>query len=303
MSFAASFFAPRAPEPQAAAQRFNTPNGWISNVAAPVGAAGVPVNEQIALQITAVYRALALISDAIAMLPVSVYRRTGPHEREEVPDHPASELLRNPNPVMAGVDLRCAQQAHALGYGNGYVHIQRRQGGALYRLWPLLPDRTAPARRSLGGDHWDIVYRTNEDGVTAEWEANEVLHIHGMAFDGLRGYSPIQVARNTLSLALALEEFGGKFFANDAKSGGFLSHPNKLSPEAHQRLKESMADQGGLANAHRMKILEEGLVYHSATIAPEDAQFLLTRTFQVEEIARLFGIPLHLLQSHSKTTS
>jgi HK97 family phage portal protein len=130
-----------------------------------------------------------------------------------------------------------------------------------------------------------------------------VLHIAGLGFDGLVGYSPIRMAKNAIGLGLALEAFGSRFFSNDAKSGGFLEHPNKLSPDAHKRITESMQSQGGLDNAHRMKILEEGMKYHAVTIAPEDSQFLASRTFSVEEIARLYRVPLHLLQSQSKTTS
>lgn len=299
MSFAASLFAPR---PRAAVQGFRTSNGWIPNVAAPPTAAGVQVDEQIALQVTAVYRALAIISDAIAMLPIAVYQRIG-DRREEVHSHPVAELLRRPNPQMTSVDLRAAKQAHALGYGNGYTNIRRTERGVPIELWPLLPDRTRPERRDLGGGEWDVVYRTVVGGKTVTVEPADVAHVHGMAFDGIQGYSPLYIARNTIGLAMALERFGGKFFANDAKSGGFLQHPGKLGEPAVKNLRESMSGQGGLDNAHRIKILEEGMKYVPTTIAPEDAQFLMTRAFQVEEIARLFGIPLHLLQSHSKTTS
>lgn len=304
MSLAASFFSPRIPEPKASAsQGFGTPNGWITQLAAPRTPAGVQVNEHVAMQVTAVYRAVALISEAVGMLPIGVFRRIEGGAREEVSDHPVARILRNPNPFMTSIDMRSAAQAHALQYGNSYLEIQRTDGGGeILGLWTLLPDRTQVAPREDEAGR-AMVYRTVIDGDLVELSPRDVIHIHGLAYDGIRGYSPLWVARNTVGLALALEEFASRFFDNDAKSGGFLEHPGKLSPEAHHRIKESMQAQGGLTNAHRIKILEEGMKYHPITIAPEDAQFLSTRTFEVEEIARLYGIPLHLLQSHSKTTS
>lgn len=299
MSFAASLFAVGYGPTQQLGS-----DGWISS--AYTGAAstfaGVPVNEQRAMSITAVYRAIALISEAVAMLPIDLMQRVG-DRREERNDHPVAVLLRHPNPLMTSTDLRGTEQAHALQYGNAYVDIERNQRGDAIGLWPLLPDRTRAAARQNKSGEREIIYATNVGGKMCEIEPKDVVHVHGLAFDGIRGYSPLQLARQALGLALGLEEFGAKFFGNDARSGGFLEHPGKLGSEAQKNLQDSMAAQGGIDNAHRIKILEEGMKFNPTTIAPEDAQFLMTRTFQVEEIARLYGVPLHMLQSHTKTTS
>lgn len=297
MSFAASLFGVSfGPSGSMGSSGF-----WVTQSAPLATFAGVQVDERIALQVTAVYRAVALISEAVAMLPIDVLQKTE-GRREEQSDHPVAQLLRNPNPLMNTVDLRSTLQAHALQYGNAYMDVSRTEGGRPIELWPLLPDRT----RAVGVDGAEgrsIVYRTLIDGTVFEIAPADIAHIHGLAFDGLRGYSPLHLAKQAIGLALGLEEYGAKFFGNDAKSGGFLEHPGKLNDEAQKNLRDSMAQQGGIDNAHRIKILEEGMKFNATTIAPEDAQFLMTRTFQVEEIARLYGVPLHMLQSHSKTTS
>jgi len=264
--------------------------------------AGPAVDEQAALKVTAVYRAIAVISEAVAMLPIDVMQRVG-DRREERSDHPVAELLRRPNPLMTAADLRGAQQAHVLQYGNAYIDIQRDEGGRPIGLWPLLPDRTRAVGRDGPSGERIIGYESVVDGLRYDFDTANIAHVHGLAFDGIRGYSPLSLARQAVGLALGLEEFGARFFGNDAKSGGFLEHPGKLGAEAQKNLRESMAAQGGLSQAHRIKILEEGMKFSATTIAPEDAQFLMTRTFQVEEIARLYGVPLHMLQSQAKSTS
>jgi len=196
--------------------------------------------------------------------------------------------------------VRNTAQSHALLWGNAYAEIGRTNGGEPVDLFPLLPDRTVVERDRERQTHQ---YRTNVDGRHVTLPADRVLHIPALGFDGLVGYSPIWMARQAVGLGLAMEEFGAKFFSNDMKSGGYLKHPGRLSEEAQRNIKESMERQGGLDNAHRLKILEEGMDFQQVTIPPEDAQFISSREFQTEEIARLYRIPLFMLQSHAKDTS
>lgn len=280
-------------------------DGWISQMFTGSGGptlAGTAVNEQTALKVTAVFRAIAVIVDAVSMLPIDVLQRVG-DRRESRPDHPVARLLRKPNPLMTPTDLRGASQGHVLQYGNAYIDIRRNQRGDPIELWPLLPDRTRARGIKRFDDEREIVYQTIVGSETIIISPADVIHVHGLSFDGIRGYAPLALAREAVGLALGLEEFAAKFFANDAKSGGYLTHPGTLSDPAMKRLSDSMAAQGGLRNAHRIKILEEGMEFKPTTIAPEDAQFLATRGFQIEEIARVYGVPLHMLQQTSKTTS
>ncbi len=300
MSFASSLFGVTYGGSQSGSS-----DDWITAGMTGAGGptfAGAAVNEQIALRVTAVYRAIALISEAVAMLPIDVLQRVG-DRREDRGDHPIAQILRNPNELMTAADLQGTIQMHALQYGNGFMDIQRNGRGDPIALWPLLPDRTRLIGRKGMVDEREIVCETTIEGRMHRIDPADIIHIHGLAFDGLRGYSPLFLARQAVGLALGLEEFGSKFFGNDAKSGGFLQHPGKLGDGARKNLQDSMGAQGGLTNAHRVKILEEGMEFKATTVSPEDSQFLATRGFQVEEIARLYGVPLHMIQSQAKTTS
>jgi len=261
--------------------------------------AGVSVSEYSVLTFPAVYAAVSLIADTVAQLPLTVYRRTA-NGSEPFLEHPLSEALRlAPNPNMNSFILRNTVQHHLLLWGNGYTEIERNQKGEAIGLWPMMPDRTLPIKESGK----DLYYRTTIDGKYYTLPPDRVLHVRGLGFDGYRGYSPVTLYRQAVGLGLAMEEFGAKFFANDAKSGGFLQHPGKLSDPARKNIKESIDAQGGLDNAHRVKLLEEGMKFVSTTIPPDDAQFLSSREFQVAEIARIYRVPHVLIGSMEKTTS
>lgn len=289
----------------AGANNVSSDGHWLTRIIAPLSHAGTAVNEQRALQLTAVYAAVGILADGLAQLPVdSFQKKRDGRGRDKRPDAPATRLLGEaPNPFMTAFSFRNALQAHGVTWGNGFAEIQRNGGGDPIGLWPLLPDRTRPVTERQEDGQVRLFYETSVDGQYFRLPPEDVLHIPGMGFDGIRGYSPIQLARNAVGLGLALEEFGSKFFANDAKSGGVIEHPGKLSEQAKQNLRESHEMQSGLSNAHRVKILEEGMQFKNISIPPEDAQFIKTREFQTEEIARLYRIPLFMLQSHAKDTS
>lgn len=262
--------------------------------------AGVNVTKNTAMNLPVVYAAVGIIADAMAMLPLDVFRKEG-EKRIAVENHPLTGLFnREPNPYMTGFTLRSTTKHHTLMWGNGYQEIERNGGGKPVSLWPLLPDATRPIKPA--GDK-GLYYQTVIDGKTFKIPKENVLHIPALGYDGYLGYSPIEVARHAIGLGLAMQEFGSKFFANDAKSGGFLLHPGKLGDAAKKNIKDSMEEQGGLDNAHRIKVLEEGMKFITTTIPPDDCQFLGSRQFQVEEIARIFRVPLVLLQSTEKSTS
>lgn len=251
------------------------------------------------MQLPVVYAAVGIIADGLAQLPIEVRQVSGGSD-ELVTQHPASDLFeRQPNPYMTPFTFDDVTATHTLLWGNGYAEIQRTRNGELAGLWPLLPDRTAPKKTPDG----DVYYQTTVDGESVPLAMSDVLHFPAIGFDGLVGYSPIWMCRQAVGMALAMEKFGGKFFSNDMKSGGFILHPGKLGDKAVQNLTDSLASRGGLDNAHRVKVLEEGAKFVQTTIPPEDAQFLGSREFQTAEIARIYRIPLHMLQSVSGSTS
>lgn len=275
--------------------------------------AGTMITESNALYLPVVYACVNRIANPIANFPVGIVEPDGKGGWTRVTSHPMSERLGlRPNDFMSSRTLRKTTQGHALLWGNGYQEIERNARGEAVGLWPLLPDRTRPRR---DGDR--LVFHTNIAGTTYQLAQENVAHVMDLSHDGYVGLSQVALAREAMGMAKALEEFGGKFFANDMKSGGFLMHPGKLSPRARGNVRggdgqqqaapenpaSAVEKQGGLDNAHRIKVLEEGMKFIQTTIPPEDGQFLATREMQIAEIARMYDVPLVLLQSHEKSTS
>ncbi len=279
------------------------PSQWLIDLLGGGKAySGVTVNEKTALRSTAVYAAVRILAESVASLPLIVYRRLPGGGKERAVDHPLYSVLHDQaNEEMSAFTLRETLMGHLATWGNAYSYIEWDRGGRVRGLWPLRPDRTRPEREKTTGR---IVYRVaREDGSWETLRPEEILHIPGLGFDGLIGYSPIRMAREAVGLALATEEFGARFFGNGANMSGVLEHPGKLSEQAQNNLKKSWEEKyGGLGNAHRPAILEEGMKYNRIGIPPEDAQFLETRKFQVTEIARLYRIPPHMLADLERAT-
>jgi len=150
-------------------------------------------------------------------------------------------------------------------------------------------------------DQGQLYYQYEKDGQSHLLRNYEVLHIPGLGFDGLIGYSPIDMAKNAIGMAIATEEYGAKLFANGANPGGVLEHPGVVKDPARVRDSWNAVYQGS-ANAHRVAVLEEGMSFKSIGIPPEQAQFLETRKFQTEEICRIFRVPPHLVASLDRAT-
>ena len=292
-----------ASEPRASfgpSQSVSSDTGWIFRAIGGGTEAGVPVSEWTALTLPVVYACVSIIADNLAQLPLNVYRSLPNGGRELASGHPLQALLHDsPNEDMSSFVLRQTVSHHALLWGNGYCEIERTRGGEPVGLWPLYPDRTRP--RKPNGE--SLRYESSVNGERVRLNPADVLHIPALGFDGYVGYSPVAVARQAIGMGLAMEKFGAKFFANDSKSGGFLQHPGKLGDEGVKNVAAGFNNQGGPDNAFKIKVLEEGMKFISTTIPPDDAQFLSSREFQVAEIARIYRVPLVLLQSMEKSSS
>ena len=260
-------------------------------------ASGKTVNERTAMQTTAVYACVRILAETIASLPLNIYRSTG-NGKEKAIDHQLYYLLHDePNPEMTSFVFRETLMSHLLLWGNAYAQIIRDGRGKVLALYPLLPDRMTVDRTTEGQLYFE--YRKDTGYVILRPE--DILHIPGLGFDGLVGYSPIAMAKNAIGMAIATEEYGGKFFANGASPGGVLEHPGVVKDPA--RIRESWnAVYQGSSNAHRIAVLEEGMKFQSIGIPPEQAQFLETRKFQTEEICRIFRVPPHLVANLDKAT-
>ena len=225
---------------------------------------------------------------------MSLYVFTG-----AVQKHPLYFLLHDqPNPEMTSFVFRETLMSHLLIYGNAFAQIIRNGRGEVLGLYPLMPDKIRVDR----DDHGRLIYRysrydEHNPNFKQQGEiilpAEQVLHIPGLGFDGLVGYSPIAMAKNAIGLAVACDEYGASFFANGASPSAVLEHPGVIkNPD---RVREAWQRAYGSGNAHKTAILEEGMKYTPISIPNNEAQFLETRKFQIEEIARLYRVPLHMI--------
>jgi len=267
---------------------------------------GKAVNEYTAMQTTAVYACVRILSETIASLPLQLYRYSS-EGKERVFNHSLYNILHNePNPEMTSFVFRETLMSHLLIWGNAYAQIIRDQTGRVLALYPLLPNKVT-VHRSDNGRLFYIYRRDSDESPNFKQHGEvtlmdyEVLHIPGLGFDGLVGYSPIAMAKNAVGMTLACEEYGASFFANGANPGGVLEHPGILKDPAKVRESWNAVYQGS-KNAHKVAVLEEGMKYQQIGIPPEEAQFLETRKFQINEIARLYRIPPHMVGDLEKSS-
>lgn len=257
-------------------------------------ASGATVNTETALRNPAMFRAVSLISYAIGMLPLHVID----DETKEKADHPLFRILhREPNNWQTAFDFRSLMQLRALVKGNAYALIIRsrqiRTGrDEIVRLVPLNPDYVQPVQN----DDWSVSYRYQPPkGAQRMLRPDEVFHLRGLSLDGISGMSLVKQARDPIGLALSAEMAAGRLFKNGSFIGGALTHPGKLSEPAFERLRASLAEKEGASNAGKNLILEEGMKWENLANNAKDAQLTELRKMQVEEIARVTGVPRPLL--------
>lgn len=272
---------------------------WYNSVGV-ASASGVEVDETTAIKCSAFFACERVICEDVASLPLVVYERMGQGtKRRAMHDHRYALLHDQPNYLMTSVGWREAVTRHAIRWGNGYAWIEYLGNtGRIKALWPLRPGGMKIARTQGGQIVYRYTFATPVDGgpMMVDYLPEEILHIAGPGFDGLRGYSIVALARDSIGLALAAEKFGGRLFANDARPGAVLEHPgpHAMSDVAYDRLKKSWAERHqGVDNAHKVAILEEGIKIHEVGFPPEDIQFLQTREHQVREMCRWFRMQPH----------
>ena len=266
---------------------------------------GKTVTERSAMQMTAVYSCVRILAEAIAGLPLHVYRYNSDGGKEKAIDHSLYLILHDePNPEMSSFVFRETLMTHLLLWGNAYAQIIRNSKGEVMALYPLMPNKMSVDRDENGQLYYQYLRSVDEVGGKSETvilKPTDVLHIPGLGFDGLVGYSPIAMAKNAIGLAIATEEYGAKFFANGAAPSGVLEHPGTIKDP--QRVREAWQSQfGGSQNSGKIAVLEEGMKYTPISISPEQAQFLGTRKFQINEIARIFRVPPHMVGDLEKSS-
>ena len=267
---------------------------------------GEQVDERSAMQIATVYACVRLLADSVAQLPLHLYKVTEPDGQEKARDHPLYKILyREPNPEMTNFSYWEAVMTHLLLWGNSYSQIVRDGKNNILGLYPLLPENVEIDRTDKGELYYIYHAYTNEvPGETNKdiiFRRDEVLHIPGLSFNGLVGFSPIAMMKNSLGTTMAVEKYGSSFFKNGAQPSGVLEHPGVLKDP--QKIRDNWTKAyGGPGNAHRVAVLEEGMQYKPISLPPEDSQFLSTREFGVEEICRIFRVPPHMVQDLKRAT-
>lgn len=268
--------------------------------------AGKSVTERSAMQMTAVYSCVRILAEAIAGLPLHLYKYTKDGGKEKAIEHNLYKILHDePNPEMSSFVFRETLMTHLLLWGNAYAQIIRNGKGEVIALYPLMPNKMSVDRDDKGQIYYTY-NRSNDEaatmnGTTVRLNATDILHIPGLGFDGLVGYSPIAMAKNAIGMSIACEEYGAKFFANGATPGGVLEHPGTIKDPS--KVRDSwQAAFGGSSNSSKVAVLEEGMKYTPISISPEQSQFLETRKFQINEIARIFRVPPHMVGDLEKSS-
>lgn len=284
-------------------------NGYF-NIAQKVSSFGTPtatgrlVNEYTALNSSVVFACVRIIAETIGSLPLAMYRRDPkkPDYKSREYGAPLAGLLHDePNEEMTAMEFIEVLTGHAVSWGNAYARIVRRKTGAeTIALWPLMPDRTHPARDKNGR----LVYIW-KDGNSAEktFPMSEILHVRGFGFDGMSGYSVIGYARQSIAAAQAADEYAARFFASGGKPSGVLEYPKAFKTAADEKaVRESWNEiYGGMGN-NGVALLQNGMAYKPISFNPEDMQLLATRQFSVPEICRWFRISPHMVADLSRAT-
>lgn len=267
---------------------------------------GVNVDEKSAMQIATVYACVRLLAESVAQLPLHLYRMEGEDGKVKAREHPLYKILyREPNPEMTSFSFWEAEMTHLLLWGNAYAQIVRDGKNTVLGLYPLIPENVEIDRDDKGQLYYIYHAYTNEvpgeSNKDIYFRRDEILHIPGLGFNGLVGFSPIAMMKNALGSALAVEKYGSSFFKNGAQPSGVLEHPSVLKDP--QKIRDNWtAVYGGPNNAHKVAVLEEGMTYKPISLPPEDSQFLSTREFGVEEICRIFRVPPHMVQDLKRAT-
>ena len=267
---------------------------------------GKRVTERSSMQMTAVYSCVRVLAEAVAGLPLHLYKYTDSGGKDKALGQRLYFLLHDePNPEMTSFVFRETLMTHILLWGNAYAKLIRNGRGQVECIYPLMPNRISVNRDDKGSLYYKYCRSLEDAPLNKENEVillpSEVLHIPGLGFDGLVGYSPIAMAKNAIGMAIACEEYGAKFFANGATPGGILEHPGVEKDPEKVRTSWNSAF-GGSANANKVAVLEEGMKYTPISISPNEAQFLETRKFQINEIARIFRVPPHMVGDLEKSS-
>ncbi|MEU9654204.1 phage portal protein [Streptomyces sp. NPDC048110] len=285
-----------------------TPEKWVVDwfTGDMANSAGVRVDYDTAMMYAPFFAGVRVIAEDLGSLPLFLYERLA-RGKQRATGHPLYPLLHDaPNDMMGAMAFKEALQGHAITWGGGAAYVVTdERTGVIEELWPLRPDRLRVKVRHRGpgrAERW-FQYIDDVNGIYANLAPGEVLYVNGLGFDGLRGYSVVELAANSIGLGLATEHYGAKTFSNGAAPAGALSHPENLSPEARKRMADDWENiHRGIDRAHRVAILEEGVTWQAVGLPNDANQFLETRKLQVTDMARWLRLPPHKIGDLDRAT-
>lgn len=277
--------------------------GWSTPTAA-----GVMVNQASAMQVSAVFACVSILSYDLAKLGASIFRGQRKGKRQKAADHYLYPLLKQPAPWLTWFEFCGMLQSSVLLRGNGYAVILRNPRGKPVMLVPINPDRVALWEAPDGELFYMITRSGLHEMAVLKNEpllihSDDIFHLKSLTLNGLLGLSPIGMARESIGLAIAQEQLASRWAANSAKPSGILTTDQKLTDESAKRMAESWKTlHSGLYNAGKVAILEAGLKWQALSMTSQDMEFISSRAFQLAEIARVFRVPLHMLGEVSRST-
>lgn len=283
------------------------PDSWFYRFAgAGPSKTGINVNEHSAMKMTAVFASIRILSETLASMPIITYRERDPGNKksgkDRVTDFHLYDVLKNaPNKEMPAFNFKETLMSHGVSSGNCYSHITRSRRGEVLSL-EILPWTETDVQRNQ--TNYNLEYWTNDRGKRIRLPPEEVFHVPSLGWDGIRGYSPIRMAMEAIGLGLAAEQFGAEFFGSGYHMSGIITYPGSLKGEKLKEYRENLKETySGLGKSHKILTLEDGSKFDKVSIPLEEAQFIETRRFQIEEIARLYRIPPHMLQDLERSTN
>lgn len=268
--------------------------------------AGRTISPDQAMTHSAVYACVRIIAGTIAMLPLHTYFKQG-EDRQRLASRMATILRNRPNPRMSAVMFWRSIVAQMLLRGNGYAYIQRSREGEVLAIWPVRSNSLSVRIGAEGAVRGRLIYSFQlDDGTGIVADQDDVLHFPGtMEWDGLQAKTPIKAYSDAVAVGLAANDYGRRFFENDATPQGYIGYPEskQVTAEQAKTIREYWTELNGGANRHMPAVLSNGAKWQATGISAEDAQLLETRGFQVIDVARVFGVPPHMIGAVEKTTS
>lgn len=272
------------------------PSTWMKTAFGGTGtSSGEKVSTDSALHQPAVFACVRVISEDVASMPLRIYGKGRNGGRFPIDANPVAKLFHTaPNSAMSPFTMMETMQSHLLLYGNAYAEIERNGKGEVVALWILQPDKMQV--KVVEGE---VVYEYDSKDFTSD----KIFHLRGLGDQGLLGFSPISYARETIGISQAMEKSGASFFANSSRPAGILEHPAKLSEDAGKKLRSSWQNMfSGSGNTGRTAILEEGMKWRGLTIPHSDSQWLQSRQYALQDIARIYRVPPHMIGDLSNAT-